>query len=184
MYKYREGQILYMQRMLLIALVAAALLSMQGMASAQSSLVLELRINDTGHSIYNSTEHSFIASYLAGLLVGLAGGSGSQYSQGGTGYHIIGFGQALGEPVCLAFIQGDWQAIDRRMGDIESGRFMDYVSPSFAFGLGSYHPLKVALRYTGIDIEGSLAISKGIYKLVIENRGQSGGRPLVNVRNV
>lgn len=164
-----------MQRGLLLILAMAVLLSMQATASAQSELVLELRVNNTEHSVYNSAEHPFIASYLAGLLVGLAGGSGSQYVQEGTDWHVIGFERSLDEPVYLAFTQGDWQAIDQRMGDIESGDFMDYVSPSFAFGLGSYHPLTVALRYTGIDIEGGLTISKGIYKLVIENRGSSGG---------
>ena len=168
----------------LAVLAVLLVVFLPNIVAAQSNLVLELRINNTDHTVYESPEHSFIASYLAGLLVGLVGGSGSTLTGSGTGYHMIGFEQALGEPVFLAFSQGDWQAIDERMGDIERGEFLDYVSPSFAFGLGTWHPLKVALSYTGIDIEGGLAVSKGIYKLVIENKGQSGGRPLVNVRNI
>jgi hypothetical protein len=204
MYKYPGGQILYMGKGLVLGvMVALAMLVSAQAADAQSSLVLRLRINNTNHMVYvpgvgemdsggmgsgtsySSPEHFYLASYMAGLMVGLAGGSGQGlYTESGAGWHVIGFEQALGEPVYLAFSQGGWQVIDERMVDIESGEFMDYVSPSFAFGLGTYHPLKVALSYTGIDIEGGLALSRGIYKLVIENRGQSSGRPLVEVRNV
>ena len=166
-----------------LLVVMALMVAMQGVA-AQSNMVLELRINNTSHAVYDSPEHSFIASYLAGLFVGLAAGSGSTLDGSGTGYHTIGFEQSLGKPVFLAFSQGGWQAIDGRMGEIEGGEFLDHVSPSFAFGLGTWHPLKVALGYTGIDIEGGLAVSKGIYKLVIENKGQSGGMPLVEIRSV
>ncbi len=165
-------------------LAVMALMAVTQGVAAQSNLVLELRINNTDHTVYDSPEHSFIASYLAGLLVGLAAGSGSTLEGSGTGYHMIGFEQGLGEPVFLAFSQGGWQVIDERMGDIEGGDFLDHVSPSFAFGLGTWHPLKVALGYSGIDIEGGLAVSKGIYKLVIGNKGQSSGRPLVEVRNI
>ena len=189
--------------MVLAVMVALAVLVSAQAACAQSSLMLRLRVNNTGHTVYvpgagemdsgsmgpgtvySSPEHFYVASYLAGLLVGLVGGSGQGlYTESGDGWHVIGFDQELGEPVYLAFSQGDWQVIDRRIGDIESGDFMDYVSPSFAFDLGRYNPLKVVLRFSGIDIEGGLTLSKGIYKLVIENKGQSGGRPLVEVRNV
>jgi hypothetical protein len=115
--------------------------------------------------------------------VGLAGGSGQGLiTESGAGYHVVGFEQDLGEPVMLVLSQGDWEAIDSRIGDIEDGEFMDYVSPSFSFGLGTYHPLMVALGYSGIDLEGGLTMSRGIYKLVIENKGQNYGRPVVEVR--
>ena len=186
--------------LVLVFMVALAMLVSAQAACAQSSLVLRLRVNNTDHMVYvpgtgemdsgsmgsgtsySSPEHFYLASYLAGLMTGLVGGSGQElYTESGAGWHVIGFEQDLGDPVYLAFSQGDWQAVDERIADIESGDFMDYVSPSFAFGLGTYHPLKVVLRYTGIDIEGGLALSRGIYKLVIENKGQSGGRPLVEV---
>lgn len=180
-----------------------ALVVLPQVVSAQSSLVLRLRVNNTDHTVYvpgvgeigsgtlgsgtsySNPEHFYLASYLAGLLVGFAGGTGQNlYTESGPDYHIIGFEQDLGEPVYLAFSQGDWKIIDNRIGDIEEGDFMDYVSPSFAFGLGTYHPLKVALRYSGIDLDGAFTVSKGVFKLVIENMGISGGRPLVNIRNV
>lgn len=180
-----------------------ALILLPQAAAAQPNLVLKLRVNNTAHTvyvpgigemdsgsmgsetIYYDPEHFYLASYLAGLLVAFSGEGGeSLYTESGVGWHMIGFEQELGEPVYLAFTSGDWQTVDDRMGDIESGDFMDYVSPSFAFGLGSYHPLKVALRYSGIDIDGGLSISKGFFKLVVENMGESGGRPLVMIRNV
>ena len=179
-----------------------ALLVLPQLAVAQSNLVLELQVNNTindvhipgsgesassglgGLTLFTTPPHFFIASYAGGLLMGMAGGSGTSLStEGGSGYHRLGFEQSLGEPVLLAFTQGDWQAIEERVSDIESGDFMDYVSPSFGYGLGTYHPLKVALYYQGIDIDGALRASKGLFKLVIENKGQSGGRPIVNIRD-
>ena len=197
-YKYQVTQILYMRNGLFLAFLAMMIIP--NAAVAQSSLVLELRVNNTDHMVYvpgsgeaaasdlgsrtvfSNPEHYFIASYLSGLLTGMAGESGQGLvTEGGSGYHVIGFEQDLGEHVLLAFTQGNWETMDNRVTDIEEGKFMGYVSPSFAFGLGSYHPLKVALRYAGIDIDGSLSLSRGIYKLVIENKGQSGGRPLVEI---
>jgi hypothetical protein len=172
-------------------------------AAAQSVLTLKLRVNNTEHSVYvpasgwsevdssslgpeetiPSPDHFYVASYLSGLLVSLASGTeASILVSGGPGYHVIGLEQETGEPVFLAFTQGGWWTMGNRTSDLESGDFLDYVSPSFAFGLGTYHPLEVALHYTGIDITGSLSASRGIYKLVIENMGQGGGRPLVSIR--
>lgn len=183
-----------------LSLALLVLLMVPQMAAAQSSLSLKLTLNNTNHNvyvpgagemassglgpetIYGSPPHYYIASYLSGLLIAMASGEGQFLSTGSvSGNHTIGFEQGLGKPVFLAFTRGDWQTIDGMAGDMESGEFLRYVSPSFAFGLGTYHPLKVALRYTGIDIGGSLGASRGIYKLVIENKGQSAGRPLVEI---
>jgi hypothetical protein len=185
----------FLPAMLLVLMVPAA--------AAQTTLSLKLMVNNTDNDVYvpgtgeiqsselgaetfyYNTPHYYIASYLSGLLVALAGGSGNSLStEGGPDYHVIGFSQELGEPVFLGFTQGGWEDIEGRTTDLESGDFLDYVSPSFAFGLGDYHPLKVALTYTGIDIRGALSASKGIYKLVIENKGQQGGRPVVEIRDV
>ena len=180
--------------------VLLGLLAFSGMASAQSTLSLRLTLNTTSHNVYvpgtgeasssalsgfttyPNPDNFFVASYFSGLLVALAAGDGQALTtEGGSGVYTIGFDQSLGEPALLAFTQGDWQTVDSRTTDMESGDFLKAVSPSFAFGLGTYHPLKVALQYTGIDIDGSLRASKGLFKLVIENKGQSAGRPLVEV---
>lgn len=168
-------------------------------AAAQSELTVELVINNTSHDVYipetgevaSSTLGTFttynpstywITSYLSGLVVGLAGETGQDLStEGAGGTHTIGFSQVIGERVFLAFTEGDEEIVEGRMTDIEGGDFLNTVSPSFAYGLGSYHPLMVILTYSGIDIDGSLSASKGIYKLVIENKGQSGGVPVVSI---
>jgi len=169
-----------MIRALVLGMVLS--LAVHGTAAAQSSLVLELRMNDTSHALYESPEHSYVASYLSGMLAGLAGAEGTCHAQTGPGHNTLIFEQDLGEPVLMAFTQGEWQDMEKRMADIESGKFMEYVSPSFGFGLGSYHPLKVVLGYTGIDLDGVVSMSRGFYKLVIENKGESGGRTLVEIR--
>ena len=134
---------------------------------------------------YSSPDHFYVASYLSGLLVGLATGPGLSLStESGADYHTIGLEIPLGEPGFLAFTEGSWHTMGNRSSLLESGDFLDFVSPSFAYGLGTYHTLMVVLQYSGIDIDGSLTGSKGIYKLIIENMGQSGGRPLVNIRSV
>lgn len=181
-------------------LLIALLLVLPGLASAQSTLSMRLTLNNASHDVYvpgqgetpsaslggfasyPDPDHFFVASYLSGLLVSLASGTGQAVTtEGGTGVHTIGFDQALGDPVLIAFTQGDWQAVDSRAADMESGDFLDAVSPSFSFGLGTYHPLKVALQYSGIDIDGSLSRTKGLFKLVIENKGQRSGRPIVEI---
>jgi hypothetical protein len=183
-----------------LALLSAILLFLPFGVQAQSTLSLRLNLNDTSHdvyvpgqgespssslgslAVYTSPPHYYVASYLSGLLVSLAAGQGQAITtESGSSSHTIGLDQDLGEPVFLAFTQGDWHAIDSRTSDMESGSFLDAVSPSFSYGLGTYNPLTVILAYSGIDIDGSLRASKGIYKLVIENKGNSGGRPLVEV---
>ncbi len=185
---------------LFLAIVAGILLTAQS-AAGQSELVLELRVNQSSQTVhvpglgdadasdlgertsYSSPESLFIASFLGNSLMGLAAQAGSGLvTEGGDGWHSIGISSDMGEPAYLAFTRGGWEDIQKRMPDIEGGEFLDYVSPAFGFGLGKYHPLEVTLRYSGIDLEGALGMSRGIFKLVIENKGQSGGRPLVEVR--
>jgi hypothetical protein len=67
------------------------------------------------------------------------------------------------------------------MGLIESGEFFRRITPSFAFGLGTEYVIRLILHYPGVDIEGGLEFSKGIYRLIIENKGMSGEKPLVEI---
>jgi hypothetical protein len=191
--------------MKLLALAIVLIIFMPMPVLAQESLVLRLRLNNTDsmvyipnhgtgevassglgpETLYSQPEHFFIGSYISGLLTGLASGTArSLITESGSGYHVIGMGQSFGKPVYLALTSGDWQPLSERAPDLESGSFMDFVSPSFAYGLGTYHPLRVAASYPGIDIRGSIETSRGIYKLLIENMGHGGGRPIVSVRSV
>ncbi len=174
------------------------LLVMVPVVSAQSSLHVDVVVNNTANDVYIPGEGVmpsagvpdmtymsnplFIASYSS-VVTGLTSMSGDYVrTAGGPGNHTIGIVQPLvNSRVLLAFTEGDWQVIDNRMGLIESGDFFRRITPSFAFGLGTEYVIRLILHYPGVDIEGGLEFSKGIYRLIIENKGMSGGKPLVEI---
>jgi len=174
------------------------LLVMVPVVSAQSSLHVDVVVNNTANDVYIPGEGVmpsagvpdmtympnplFIASYSS-VVTGLTSMSGDYVTtSGGPGNHTIGIVQPLvNSRVLLAFTEGDWQVIDNRMGLIESGDFFRRITPSFAFGLGTEYVIRLILHYPGVDIEGGLEFSKGIYRLIIENKGMSGGKPLVEI---
>jgi len=174
------------------------LLVMVPVVSAQSSLHVDVVVNNTANDVYIPGEGVmpsagvpdmtymsnplFIASYSS-VVTGLTSMSGDYVTtSGGPGNHTIGIVQPLvNSRVLLAFTKGDWQVIDNRMGLIESGDFFRRITPSFAFGLGTEYVIRLILHYPGVDIEGGLEFSKGIYRLIIENKGMSGGKPLVEI---
>ncbi len=175
------------------------MLVMVPVASAQSSLHVDVVVNQTTNDVYVPGEGVipsagipdvtyvpspfFITSYATNLVTGLTAESGSYVrTASGSGNHTIGIVQPLsGSRIILAFTEGDWQVIDNRMSLIESGEFFRRITPSFAFGLGTEYVISMILHYPGIDIEGGLEFSKGIYRLIIENKGMSGGKPLVEI---
>jgi hypothetical protein len=180
-------------------LVFLLLLVMVPGAAAQSSLHVDVVVNQTANDVYVPGDGVipsagipdvtyvpspfFIASYSSGFVAGLASMSGDYVrTDGGTGNHTIGIVQPLANSrVLLAFTEGDWQTIGNRMDLIENGEFFRRITPSFAFGLGTEYVIRMILHYPGIDIEGGLEFSKGIYRLIIENKGMSGGKPLVEI---
>ena len=101
----------------------------------------------------------------------------------GSGSHFIEIEQNLtNSRVFLVSTQGDWNAIDNRISLIEAGRFLSQISPSFAFPLGGLYPIRLLLKYSNIDIDGDFILGKGQHRLVIENKGVSGGKPVVQIR--
>jgi hypothetical protein len=179
-------------------LLVSLLLAVPGVL-AQSSLHVDVVINQTSNEVYVPESGSipsggipdmtydpdpfFIASYGSGLVTGLTAMSGDYVrTDGGTGNHTIGIVQPLSRSmILLSFTEGDWQTVDNRMELIESGEFFRRITPSFAFGMGTEYMISMILHYPGIDIEGGLEFSKGIYRLIIENKGMSGGKPLVDI---
>jgi hypothetical protein len=180
------------------SLLLAALL-MSGSASAYT-LNVRLTINDTVNSVYipgvgeqpssgisgeyTSPPHFYLASYSGGFLNGLAAKNGQRLAVGaGSDYHYIQLDQNLtNSRILLASTQGDWNAMDRRISLIEAGNFLSQVSPSFAFPLGGLYPVTLLLKYQSIDLAGDLSLGKGQHRLVIENKGLSGGKPVVEIR--
>lgn len=143
----------------------------------------EVSAGSLGSATYTDPDHYYLASYSGSYLTGLvAAGGKSLGASTSSGYHTLELDQDVGGRTLLVFSQGDWDNIEKEITGLEQGKFSAYPSPSFGYGLGDYYPVTVMLRYTDIDIEGSLDQSKGIFKIVIENVGISGDKPVVELR--
>ncbi len=137
-----------------------------------------------GETSYPSPPHFYLASYSGGFLNGLAAKNGQNLVTGsGSDSHFIEIEQELNSSrVYLTTTQGDWQAMENRIPLIEAGRFLSQISPSFAFPLGGLYPIRLLLKYSNIDLAGGMVLAKGQHRLVIENNGVSGGKPVVEIR--
>ena len=186
-----------MQKFILIS----ALLTIFLAAPHASAYTLNVRltINNTDNTVYipgvgaqssdgisgeyTSPPHFYLASYSGGFLNGLAAKSGQRLAVGsGSDYHFLKIDQDLtNSRVFLTSTQGDWSAIDNRISLIETGKFLSQVSPSFAFPLGGLYPVTLLLKYQNIDLAGDLVLGKGQHRLVIENKGLSSGKPVVEI---
>ena len=170
-----------------------------GSASAYT-LNVRLNINNTANNVYipgvgerpssgisgeyASPPHFFLASYSGGFQNGLAAKSGQRLSVGSdSDSHYLEIEQNLtNSRVFLTTTQGDWHAMDSRIGLIEGGKFLTQISPSLAFPLGGLYPIRLLLKYPNIDIAGDFILGKGQTRLVIENKGASGRKPVVEIR--
>jgi hypothetical protein len=185
--------------LLVISVLAAASLLACG-AQAQYTMQVKLRINNTGNTVYvpgvgetpagtlgyasyADPLHYYLASYSNSYLTGLVSAAGNSITVSNTqDYHTLEIDSEAGSDTFLVLSGGDWNRIESQIVPIEAGKFLKYVSPSFGFGLGTYNPVTVMLKYTNIDIRGDLDQSKGLLRITIENRGVSGSRPVVEVR--
>jgi len=135
-------------------------------------------------TIYTNPPHFYIASYLNNILTGLVAARGSALVVNtGILNHSIEIRQDIkNSRVFLTFTKGGWQIIDKNINLIEAGEFLSCITPSFAFGLGNFYPIKLLLSYMDIDITGDMVLQRGEHRLIIENTGTSGNRPVVNIR--
>jgi hypothetical protein len=186
-----------MQKFLLVTILLTIFLTVPN----ASAYVLSVRvnINNTVNTVYipgvgelpssgisgeySNPPHFYLASYSGGFLNGLAAKNGEKLVVGsGSDSHFIEIEQELNSSrVYLTTTQGDWHAIENRISLIETGRFLSQISPSFAFPLGGLYPITLLLKYTNIDIAGDIILGKGQHRLVIENTGVSGGKPVVQI---
>ncbi len=185
-----------------IILFLLAMLLMPAMTEAHT-LSVRLTINNTANEVYvpsigetNSADitpavytdlpHFFAASYLNNLLAAVVPFSSKPVSisiDKAGNKHTIGSEQGLeNSNTFLVFSKGDWKNIDSRIDLIESRKFLSEISPSFSFGLGLYYTIKIILEYTNIDIANDALFQKGTNNIVVENKGTSGGKPLVSVK--
>jgi len=134
---------------------------------------------------YSSPPHYFLASALQGMVSGLVSlrGVPAQISAAGNASsHYLSLDEEMdGGEVIVAFTRGGWREIDNRIGAIEDGLFLSSALPSFSYGLGGRGVVELALYYPGIDLQGRLRLQKGSKKIVIENNGTAGGKPVLAV---
>jgi hypothetical protein len=133
---------------------------------------------------YTNPPHFYLASYSGNFLNGLVAKNGQKLSVGGdASSHYLQVDQNLtGSRMYLTATQGDWKAIDSRISLIEGGNFLSQISPSFAFPLGGLYPIRLLLKYPNIDLQGDFILGKGQHRLVIENKGLSAGKPVIEIR--
>jgi hypothetical protein len=145
-----------------------------GSGSYDSSLV---SVTDSAPS------HFYVTSSAGGAFSGLVfSGYVPRFIAAGNGSenHYIELSQdAEGSRAFLAFSPGDWDMVDRRIGSIEAGGFMQESVPSFSYGLGGKSELGIALFYSALDLGGRMKLSKGTHRIVVENNGTYGGRPSI-----
>ncbi|MFB6295140.1 MAG: hypothetical protein ABEI97_05245 [Candidatus Nanohaloarchaea archaeon] len=81
----------------------------------------------------------------------------------------------------VPFTTGEADDIGDRIPLIESGDFLDEFNPNFGFTLAEEMTVRLTLQFVDINIENGLTLDAGTHRLVIENRGDSGGIPKVSI---
>lgn len=126
-------------------------------------------LSNFGEAVYTNTPHFFVASYL-GSLMGIASAGGSSIAVNKTANtHSIQLNSNMGSLVFIILSKGDWKDIDKRIGLIETGKFLSEIKPSFSFGLGTEYAIKMILSYA-FNVTGGSA-QKGIHNIIVENTG-------------
>ena len=72
----------------------------------------------------------------------------------------------------MVFTEGDWYTIENRLPLLEGSKeFLRKISPSFAYGLGVYYPVKAVLNYNRtMEINNTMTFEKGTTTLLVENK--------------
>ena len=137
---------------------------------------------------YTGPAHWYIASYLnnaLNALVFVRESPNALMVNRTSSEHSIAISQALdGSKSMLAFTSGDWEAVDNRIESIESGGFMNAITPSFAHGLGVNYMIKILVNYADIDMVNELILSGGSQGIEFSNTGVSERKITLNVSAV
>ncbi len=171
----------------LVSLVVLLLLINNINAAASHTLQVKLKINNTvnnvyipgtGHWDYNNAtytnpKHFYLASYVNDTVMALVFSFQNPLSlrvnKSGTSHYLTINQNLTNSKSFLVFTKGDQTTIENRIGLIEAGTFLLNIAPSFAYGLGLYHPIKILLTYTDIDVQTSLILQTGYHELEFES---------------
>ena len=135
---------------------------------------------------YSNPTHYYLASYLNNILLSLVFASQNPIAIGtersGTTHTLEIDHYITNSKLFLVFTKGDWTTINNKISLIEAGTFLFDIMPSFAYGLGFDHIIRVLLTYPDIDIQGEIIMQRGSYILLIEDTGTSEGKEIINIR--
>lgn len=140
----------------------------------------------TSLTTYANRSHYYLSSYINNMLTGLVFSHQkplSIFTDGGGGTYMLGndleFPNSM---VFLLFSKGNWRAVNNRMGMIEKGNFLSYPEPSFSFGLGRKHRIKMLLKYEDMNmLGGDRSVGRGKNTFSIKHEGLMGDHIGLNI---
>ena len=183
--------------LLFSTLLAFTLLSGTSVFSSpdNTALTIKLTLPDNSQSIYipgtgyldpdsrgnwTNPPHYFISSQGNGIVYSLIHGYQYPLSLGLESTpqnHTLVLNQTItNSNAFLVFSQGNWETVQNRMLQIETGSFLKAISPTFGYGLGTEHPIKILLKVPEADLDSSLIIRRGNHELklsyidILDNR--------------
>ncbi len=171
--------------------------------STTTTFQVKLVLNNTGATIYvpgagettfsgltpatyTSPPHFYLCSSEDGIMVSNVFSYDNPVSiyteKTGSTYTLAASMNLTNSRAFLVFTGGDWRRVDNRIGDIERGEFLLDPLPSFSYGSGISHVLKVRLGMTGINLTNNAVLDRGFHRMVVENEGKSGGMDTVSLK--
>lgn len=134
---------------------------------------------------YASPTRWYLASYLSNVLNALIfsyqNPAELRVTRDSTQHSLTLSQDMQNSKSLLVFSSGDWVTVDNRMELIESGEFMNKISPSFARGMGTMYVIKILLGYINLDISDDFIVGAGYRALEFENAGVKDGKIRMNV---
>jgi hypothetical protein len=188
----------------ILSVIPAAMLMLLPQPAAATTIQFRLVMNNTAATFYvpgsgeyvfsslpaqayTSPEHFYLASYLGDVLIANVyyyQSPASVFVEKTANTYTLGTNMNLSNSIALlVFTQGNsWRVIDNRMELIGKGRFMEELLPSFSFGLGEKQSIGAMVGFSSIDITSKgMILEPGYYRLMVENKGEAGGKDLVAI---
>ena len=151
-----------------------------------SSGVGEKTFSTLTPSVYMTPNDFYMASYISNVLsaiVSISESSISTFTEKDASTYALGLNNGFSNSgVLLALTKGNWINIDKRMQLIESQEFLSQISPTFAFGLGNAHPLKIVIEYSNLDINRTQKIGRGYNRIIVEKKGTYQNKAVIDIR--
>jgi len=140
-----------------------------------------------GGMVNYTSPYFYLASWSGDAVTGLVSSSGIRlFTSNTTSSHRLGLEvyETPRKKILLPLTRGTWREIDNRMGLIHAGAFLDSIKPTFGFGLGWLHPIKIILEPASFDLISSLILQKGRQGLTVSYNGTVGTTPTIVIEKI